>query len=71
MFSLESLHLGDSKEYTQYTIFNIKENHPESSKICSYEIFSLRLKNELETAVMSEPSVFEPQKFYCISKKIV
>ena len=28
MFSLESLHRGDSSEYTQNTIFNIiKENH--------------------------------------------
>ena len=24
------------------------------------------LKNEFETAVVNEPSVFEPQKFYCI-----
>ena len=24
MFSLESLHRGDSNEYTQYTIFNMK-----------------------------------------------
>ena len=25
MFSLESPHRGDSNEYTQYTVFNIKE----------------------------------------------
>ena len=25
------------------------------------------LKNEFETAVVNEPSVFEPLKFYCIS----
>ena len=34
MFSLESPHRGDSNEYTQYTIFNIKkekENHPKLS----------------------------------------
>ena len=24
------------------------------------------LKNEFETAVVNEPSVFEPPKFYCI-----
>ena len=24
------------------------------------------LKNEFETAVVNEPSVFEPLKFYCI-----
>ena len=29
MFSLESPHRGDSNEYTQYTIFNIKKkNYP-------------------------------------------
>ena len=35
MFSLESHHGGNSNEYTQYTIFNIKENitpnYPESA----------------------------------------
>ena len=35
MFSLESPHRGDSNDYTQYTIFNLKnENHPILSKIC-------------------------------------
>ena len=28
--------------------------------------FSKGLKNEFETAVVNEPSVFEPLKFYCI-----
>ena len=28
--------------------------------------FSKGLKNEFETAVVDEPSVFEPLKFYCI-----
>ena len=28
--------------------------------------FSLGLKNEFETAVVNEPSVFEPLEFYCI-----
>ena len=27
--------------------------------------FSKELKNEFETAVVNEPSVFEPLKFYC------
>ena len=27
------------------------------------------LKNEFETAVVDEPSVFEPPKFYCILKE--
>ena len=32
VFSLESPHRGDSNEFTQYTIFNIKkENHPKLS----------------------------------------
>ena len=28
--------------------------------------FSQGLKNEFETAVVNEPSVFKPLKFYCI-----
>ena len=30
------------------------------------DFFSKGLKNEFETAVVNEPSVFEPLKFYCI-----
>ena len=64
VFSLESPHRGDSNEYTQYIIFNIKkENHAKLSQIGSYGFFSKVLKNELETAVINEPSVFEPLKF--------
>ena len=71
MFSLESPHRGDSNEYTQYTIFNIKkENHPKLSQICSYGTFSKGLNNEFETAVVNEPSVFEPLKFYCTKFEI-
>ena len=67
MFSLESPQRGDSNECTQYTVFNIKKkNHTKLSKICSKGIFSLRLKNEFEAAMVNEPSVFEPLKFYCI-----
>ena len=62
--SLESPHRGVSNEYTQYTIFNInKKNTLYYPKICSYGLFSKGLKNEFETAVVSEPSVFEPLKF--------
>ena len=63
VFSLKSPHRCDSNEYTQYTIFNIKkeEKHPKLS-----EIRSCGLKNEFETAVVNEPSVFEPLKVYCI-----
>ena len=64
---LESPHRGDSNEYTQYTIFNIKkkiiQNYPKSAAI---GVRSKGLTNEFETAVVNEPSVFEPLKFYCI-----
>ena len=44
-----------------------KENHPKLSQICNYGIRSKGLKNEFETAVVNETSVFEPLKFYCIN----
>ena len=71
MYSLESPHRGDSKEYTQYTIFNIKKtitlNQPKAAVMGG---FSNGLKNEFETAVVNEPLVFEPLKFYCIMKTV-
>ena len=68
MFSLESPHRGDSNEYTQYAISQYeKENHPTLFQNCSYGILSKGLKDEFETAVANEPSVFEPLKFYCTS----
>ena len=67
MFSLETPHRGDSNEYTQYTILNIKKkitrNYPKSTAI---GIIFKGPKNEFETAVVNEPSVFESLKFYCI-----
>ena len=61
-----SPHRGDSNEYTQYTIFNIKKkialNYPKSAVL---GIFSKGLKNEFETTVVNKPLVFEPLKFYC------
>ena len=69
MLSVESPHRGDSKEYTQYIIFNIKkENFCKLSEICRYGFFSKGVKNEFETAVVNEPLVFEPLKFYCTTK---
>ena len=66
MLLLESPHRGDSNEYTQYTIFNIKkkitQNYPKSASI---GVRSKGLKNEFETAVLNEPSVFELLEFYC------
>ena len=68
LFSLESPHRGDSNEHTQYTIFNIKRkitlNYPKSAAM---GFCSKVLKNGFETAMVKEPSVFEPLKFYCIS----
>ena len=66
--SFESLHRGDSNEYTQHTILNTKKekitlNYPKSATVD----FSKVLKNKFETAVVDEPSVFEPLKFYCIT----
>ena len=67
MFSLESPNRGDSIEYTQYIIFNIKKKisliFPKSA---TTEIFSKVLKIEFETARVNEPTGFEPLKFYCI-----
>ena len=64
MFSLESPHRGDSNEYTQYTIFNIKMkitlNYPKSAAM---GFCSKGLKNKFETAMVNEPSVFEPLSF--------
>ena len=72
MFSLESPHQGDSNEYTQYTIFNIKKkitlNYPKSEAI---GFCSNGLKKEFETALVNEPSVFEPLKVYGISKGLL
>ena len=69
MFSLESPHRGDSNEYTQYAIFNIKKkitlNYPKYNDVFRCWIFSEGLKNEFKTAMVNEPSVFEPLKFYC------
>ena len=67
MFSLESPQRGDSHKYTQYTISQYKkENLPKLSQICNYGICSKGHKYEFQTAVMNEPSVFQPLKFYCI-----
>ena len=60
--------------FSVYTIYHLQfknENHPNLSLICSYGIFSKGLKNEFETALVNEPSVFEPLKFYCNVLKIV
>ena len=67
MFSLESPHRGDTNEYTNYTIFNIQKkkialNYPKSAA----KGFFQGTQERVETAMVNEPSVFEPLKFYCI-----
>ena len=53
-------------------LINIKKkitrNYPKYNNVCSYGMFLWELKNEFEIAVVNEPSVFEPLKFYCIYK---
>ena len=67
MFLLEPPHRGDSNENTQYIIFNMnKKNTLNYPKFAAMVFFPKGLKNEFETAVVKEPSVFEPLKFYCI-----
>ena len=65
VFALELPDQGDSNKNTTYTLFYIK-NYIKSSQICSYGFSSKGLKNEFETAVVNESSVFEPLKVYCI-----
>ena len=48
MFSLASPHLGDSNEYTQYTIQIKKKKYPKYN----YVYFCKGLKRELEIAVV-------------------
>ena len=59
MFSVELPHRGDSNEYTQYTIYNIKKkinlNYPKSAAM---RFCSKGLKKEFETAKVNEQSVF-------------
>ena len=61
MFSLDSLH---------QTIIRIKKkitlNYPKYVNFCSYGMFFSVLKDEFEIAMVNEPSVVEPLKFYCI-----
>ena len=71
MFALELPYRGNFNEYTQYTISNIKKkldlNYPKSA---ATGLCSKGLQKEFETAVVKEPSVFQPLKFYCILKKM-
>ena len=67
MFSLESPHRGDSNKIRNipFSIYKrkISLNYPKSAAV---GFFFKGLKDQFETAVVNEPSVFEPLKFYCI-----
>ena len=53
--------LKNEFEYTQFTIFNMnKKNTLNYPKSAAMGVFSKGHKNEFETAVVNEPSVFEP-----------
>ena len=60
VFSLESPH---------HTFFNIKnekrKSHLNYPKSAAMGFFFQETKNEFETAVVNEPSVFEPLTVYC------
>ena len=69
VFSLESPHRGDSNEYTQYTIFNIKTITLNYAKSATMGFF-VGTRARVPTAMVNEPSVFEPLKFYCILRRM-
>ena len=54
VFSLESPHGGDSKEYTQHTIITIKKkitlNYPKNNNVCSYGIFFLGTQEQVRNS---------------------
>ena len=54
-----------------FSIKKKKENHPKlSPNTQPGDFFSKGLKNEFETAVINELSVFEPLKFYSIFHRV-
>ena len=62
MFSLELPRRVNSNDYAQHTIINIKNkiilNYPKCNSVFSYGTFSLGTqKNEVEKALVNEPSV--------------
>ena len=65
MFSLESPQEAILMSTHNILFLNIKSQYPKLSQICNYGIRSKGPKNEFKTAMVNEPSVFEPLKFYC------
>ena len=51
--------------------FNMKKKNTLNYSSSAAMNFSKGLKNEFELAVVNEPSVFEPLKFYCASFELV
>ena len=51
VFSLESPHRGDSKEYTQHAIINTKKkmtlDYSKYNYVCTYRIFSLETRERV------------------------
>ena len=64
MYSLESPHRGDFDEHTQYKKF--LRSVPRYLSL-GY-IRNKGFKKEFVTAIVNEPSVFEPLKFECIAE---
>ena len=66
MFSLESPHRGDSNENIKHTIIiDIKKISINYSKYAAIRYFLRDSRTKFKTAVVNEPSVFEPLKVYC------
>ena len=70
VFSLESPHRGDSNEYTQYSVFNIKKkiilNYPKSAAKGFFLGTQERVRNSRGKRAISV--LFEPLKFYGMQK---
>ena len=67
VFTLDSPHRGDSNEYTQYILFNIKKKITLNySKSAVMGFFPRDSRKSSKTAVVNARSVFEPLRFYCI-----
>ena len=66
MFKLGSPYRGNSNEYTQYIIFNIKKkitlSYPKAGAMGYFQGTQERVRNSRGKRVIR----FEPLKFYCI-----
>ena len=72
MFSLELPHQGNSNDYTQDTIFNIKkkitQNYPKSAAMGFFLGIQEKVRN---SRLVHVPSMLAPLKFYCIATEIL